>query len=46
MAYPFECITEFMFVETVLEPADVILIPGGSHPQSWFANPTMPGGPC
>ncbi len=33
MAYPFDCITEFMFVETALEPADVILVPGGSHPQ-------------
>ncbi len=33
MPYPFDCITEFMFVETALEPADVILIPGGSHPQ-------------
>ncbi|MNN55644.1 hypothetical protein D3C81_1705320 [compost metagenome] len=33
MPYPFDCITEFMFVETALEPADVILVPGGSHPQ-------------
>ncbi|RAV00559.1 YdcF family protein [Paenibacillus sp. YN15] len=33
MDNPFDCITEFMFFETGLEPADVILIPGGSHPQ-------------
>lgn len=33
MIYPFDCITDFIFVETPLEPADVILIPGGSHPQ-------------
>ncbi|MGZ9583707.1 YdcF family protein [Paenibacillus marinisediminis] len=33
MTYPFDCITEFMFFETNIEPADVILIPGGSQPQ-------------
>jgi uncharacterized SAM-binding protein YcdF (DUF218 family) len=33
MSYPFDCITEFMFFETKIETADVILIPGGSHPQ-------------
>ncbi|WP_342553375.1 YdcF family protein [Paenibacillus sp. FSL R7-0652] len=33
MSYPFDCITEFMFFETNIETADVILIPGGSHPQ-------------
>lgn len=33
LSYPFDCITEFMFFETAIEPADVILIPGGSHPQ-------------
>lgn len=33
MAYPFDCITDFIFVETPLEPADVILVPGGSIPQ-------------
>ena len=33
MPYPFDCITEFMFFETAIEPSDVILIPGGSHPQ-------------
>jgi len=31
--YPFDCITEFMFFETVIEPAEVILIPGASQPQ-------------
>lgn len=33
LSYPFDCITEFMFFETTIEPSDVILIPGGSHPQ-------------
>ena len=33
VSYPFDCITEFMFFDTGIEPADVILIPGGSHPQ-------------
>ncbi|WP_442601784.1 YdcF family protein [Paenibacillus sp. KN14-4R] len=33
MPYPFDCITEFMFFETVIEPSDVILVPGSSHPQ-------------
>ncbi|MDQ8738697.1 YdcF family protein [Paenibacillus sp. LHD-38] len=33
MSYPFDCISDFMFFETLLGPADVILIPGGSHPQ-------------
>jgi len=33
MEYPFNCITDFMFFETGIEPSDVILIPGGSHPQ-------------
>ncbi len=33
MIYPFDCITDFIFVETPLAQADVILIPGGSHPQ-------------
>ncbi|MCM3038674.1 YdcF family protein [Paenibacillus motobuensis] len=31
--YPFDCITEFMFFETGVDKADVILVPGGSHPQ-------------
>lgn len=26
VAYPFDCITEFMFFETAIEPSDVILI--------------------
>ncbi|QHW35018.1 YdcF family protein [Paenibacillus rhizovicinus] len=33
MPNPFDCITEFMFFETDMQPSDVILIPGGSHPQ-------------
>ncbi|MYL54927.1 YdcF family protein [Pontibacillus yanchengensis] len=33
MAYPFDCITDFIFVETDISPADVILVPGADHPQ-------------
>ena len=35
MDYPFDCITDFIFVknEKPTLPCDVILIPGGSHPQ-------------
>jgi uncharacterized SAM-binding protein YcdF (DUF218 family) len=33
MPYPFDCITDLVFVETDLEKSDVIFIPGGSHPQ-------------
>jgi uncharacterized SAM-binding protein YcdF (DUF218 family) len=33
MSYPFGCITNFIFVETEIAPADVILIPGANHPQ-------------
>ena len=35
MNYPFDCITDFIFVkhEKHTPPCDVILIPGGSHPQ-------------
>ena len=35
MNYPFDCITDFIFVknEKPTPPCDVILIPGGSHPQ-------------
>lgn len=33
LTYPFDCITEFMFFETGIERSEVILIPGGSHPQ-------------
>ncbi len=31
--YPFDCITEFIFVETSIAPSDDILIPGASQPQ-------------
>jgi uncharacterized SAM-binding protein YcdF (DUF218 family) len=33
MTYPFSCITDFIFVETEIHPADIILVPGGSHSQ-------------
>lgn len=33
MSYPFDCITDFIFVENEMFPCDIILIPGGSHPQ-------------
>ncbi|UII55917.1 YdcF family protein [Cytobacillus spongiae] len=33
MTYPFDCITNFIFVETEIVPADVILVPGANHPQ-------------
>jgi len=33
MTYPFDQITNFIFLETELNHADLILIPGGSHPQ-------------
>lgn len=33
MAYPFDCISDFMFFETDLGPADVILIPGAGQRQ-------------
>jgi uncharacterized SAM-binding protein YcdF (DUF218 family) len=33
MEYPFSCITDFIFLETEISPADIILVPGGSHPQ-------------
>lgn len=32
MVNPFDCITEFIFVETPVSPADVILVPGADHP--------------
>ncbi|PGC32506.1 hypothetical protein COM11_04845 [Bacillus pseudomycoides] len=32
MSYPFDCITNFIFVETEVAPADVILVPGANHP--------------
>lgn len=33
MSYPFDCISELVFVKTETKIADIILIPGGSHPQ-------------
>ena len=33
MGYPFDCISDFIFVEDLPQKADVILIPGESHPQ-------------
>lgn len=33
MSYPFDCITNFIFAETEIAPADVIFIPGASHTQ-------------
>lgn len=33
MANPFDCITDFVFVETEIAPADVIVVPGANHPQ-------------
>jgi len=33
MSFPFECISDFIFFETELGKADVILIPGASQPQ-------------
>lgn len=33
MRHPFDCISEFIFVETDIKKSDVILIPGGSNPQ-------------
>lgn len=33
MSYPFDCISKFIFAETDVEKADVILIPGSSRPQ-------------
>ena len=32
MMFPFDCITDFIFVESKISPADVILIPGSNHP--------------
>ncbi|MFC7680772.1 YdcF family protein [Paenibacillus sp. GCM10028914] len=33
MSNPFDCISDFMFFETEIGAADIILIPGASHPQ-------------
>ncbi len=30
---PYDCITDFIFYETIIEKSDIILIPGGSHPE-------------
>ncbi|MEG0774090.1 YdcF family protein [Clostridium sp.] len=33
MGYPFDCISDLVFVKTDIQTADIILVPGGSHPQ-------------
>ncbi|MDH5164548.1 YdcF family protein [Heyndrickxia oleronia] len=33
MTNPYDCITDFIFVENELASADVILVPGANHPQ-------------
>ncbi|CAM3999170.1 YdcF family protein [Lederbergia lenta] len=33
MSFPFDCITNFIFYETEIVSADVILVPGASQPQ-------------
>ncbi|WP_223700011.1 YdcF family protein [Sutcliffiella deserti] len=33
MSNPFDCITEFIFVETKVALADIILVPGANHPE-------------
>lgn len=33
MTSPFDCITDFIFVETEITSADVIVVPGANHPQ-------------
>ncbi|MBU3161579.1 YdcF family protein [Clostridium frigoris] len=33
MVYPFDCITDLIFVETYVQKANVILVPGCSQPQ-------------
>jgi uncharacterized SAM-binding protein YcdF (DUF218 family) len=33
VGYPFDCISDFIFVEDLPQRADLIFIPGGSHPQ-------------
>lgn len=32
MSYPFDCVTEFIFVEDEISSSDVILVPGADHP--------------
>jgi len=34
MSYPFDCISDLVFVKTELQSADIILVPGSSEPQS------------
>lgn len=34
MKYPFDCISDFIFLDMPMEPADVILVPGSSRPQA------------
>ena len=33
MSNPFDCITDFIFVETEVFAADIILVPGANHPK-------------
>lgn len=33
MSYPFDCISDLVFVKTEIQTADIILVPGGSHPE-------------
>ena len=33
MSFPFDCISELVFVNEEIQSSDIILIPGGSHPQ-------------
>jgi len=33
MTYPFDCISEFLFVEHEVVPSDIMLVPGGSAPE-------------
>ena len=33
MTYPFDCISEFLFIEHEVEPSDILLVPGGSAPE-------------
>lgn len=34
MSYPFDCISDLIFVKTQVQSADIILVPGSSDPQS------------
>lgn len=34
MSYPFDCISDLVFVKTEVQTADIILVPGGSYPES------------